>query len=316
VVGVWCLLFLLLSGVAALADGGALCVVVGNDVQVSGERILLGRIAEISGGSETLRQDVANIDLGPAPRPGQTRRITGNSISVALGKTAGAGVLATVPGQVQVRGAFQQISEASLEEAFKQYVMNAAGKDEVSISRIDIRGIKPLPLGRVALTPSSAGRDEIKGKTSLRMSVSVDGEDYGQVSVSGWVDRYAQVVCAARSVSRNTILSAEDLLLERINIAKAPDRLVYDPAEAVGKRVRSSLQTGKYLQEHKLFEVPLVEKGDRVKLLVSAGPVNISTLGVAKTDGGAGDQIRVENLSSEKTVIGRVVDNSTVEVLF
>jgi flagella basal body P-ring formation protein FlgA len=316
VVGVWCLLFLLLSGVAALADGGALCVVVGNDVQVSGERILLGRIAEISGGSETLRQDVANIDLGPAPRPGQTRRITGNSISVALGKTAGAGVLATVPGQVQVRGAFQQISEASLEEAFKQYVMNAAGKDEVTISRIDIRGIKPLPLGRIALTPSSAGRDDIKGKTSLRMAVSVDGEDYGQVSVSGWVDRYAQVVCAARSVSRNTILSAEDLCLERINIAKAPDRLVYDPAEAVGKRVRSSLQTGKYLQEHKLFEVPLVEKGDRVKLLVSAGPVNISTLGVAKTDGGAGDQIRVENLSSEKTVIGRVVDNSTVEVLF
>jgi flagella basal body P-ring formation protein FlgA len=304
------------GGPVAFADGGVLQVVVKNDVQVTGERILLGQISEISGGSGALRQAVFGIDLGPAPRPGQARRITGNSVAVQLSNIAGAGVKATIPGQVQVRGAFQQISEASLEAAFRQYVMNGVGEDEVDIRRIAIRGVKPLPPGKISLTPSDAGRDEIKGKTSLRIAVTVDGEDCGQVTVSGWVDRYARVVCAARSIPRHTVLSAEDLCFERINIARAPDRLIFDTAEAVGKRVRSTVQTGKYLQQHKLFEVPLVEKGDRVKLLVSAGPVNISTLGVAKTDGGAGDQIRVENLSSEKMVMGRVVDNSTVEVLF
>lgn len=301
---------------AAAREDVALRVVVQNNVQVSGERILLGQISKITGGSETLREAIAGIDLGPGPRPGQERRITGNSISVALTNIAGAGIQATVPGQVQVIGASQRISEASLEEAFKRYVKNAAGEDEVALSGIEVRGVKPLPLGKIALTPLKTGREEIKGKTSLRLAVAVDGEDYGQVTVSGWVDRYAQVVCAARSVSRNTILTAEDLCFQRINIAKAPDRLVFDTAEAVGKRVRSSLQAGKCLQQHKLFEVPLVERGDRVKLLVSAGPVNVSTLGVAKADGGAGDQIRVENLSSRKTVIGRVVDDTTVEVLF
>jgi flagella basal body P-ring formation protein FlgA len=301
---------------AAFADGDVLQVVVNNDAQVSGERILLGEISEIAGGDGRLRQAVSEIDLGPAPRPGQARRITGNSVQVALSNIAGAGVKATVPGQVQVLGSFQQISEDSLEAAFRRYIMDGAGADEVAISRIAIRGIKPLPPGKISLTPSEADSDEIKGKTSLRIAVKVDGEDCGRVTVSGWVDRYARVVCTARSVPRNTVLSAEDLCFERINIAKAPDRLIFDTAEAVGKRVRSTLRAGKYLQQHKLFEVPLVEKGDRVKLLVSAGPVNISTLGVAKTDGGAGDQIRVENLSSEKTVIGRVVDNSTVEVLF
>lgn len=307
---------LVAGGSAAVQEDGALRVVVQNNVQVSGERILLGRISKISGGSEFLRQAIAGIDLGPAPRPGQARRITGKSISVALANLAGAGIQAAIPGQVQVRGASQRVSEVSLEEAFKRYVINAAGGDEVAFSGIDIRGVKPLPLGKVTLTPVKTGRGEIKGKTSLRLKVAVAGEDCGQVTVSGWVDRYTRVVCAARSVSRNTILTAKDLCLQRINIAKAPDRLVFDTAEAVGKRVRSSLQAGKYLQQHKLFEVPLIERGDRVKLLVSAGPVNVSTLGVAKADGGAGDQIRVENLSSQKTVIGRVVDGTTVEVLF
>jgi flagella basal body P-ring formation protein FlgA len=311
------LLFSVATGDAAVVqEDGMLRVVVQNDVQVSGERISLGQISKITGGSETLRKVIADIDLGPSPRPGQTRRISGNSISVALANIAGPGIQAAVPGQVQVMGAYQRISEASLEEAFKRYVKNAAGEDEVALSGIDVRGVKPLPLGKIALTPLKAAREEIKGKTSLRLAVAVDGEACGQVTVSGWVDRYARVVCAARSVPRNTILTAEDLCLQRINIANAPERLVFDTAEAVGKRVRSSLQAGKCLQQHKLFEVPLVERGDRVKLLVSAGPVNVSTLGVAKADGGAGDQIRVENLSSRKTVIGRVVNDSTVEVLF
>jgi len=312
-----CLVLLIfVAGVALGADDGSLRIVVQDDSQVSGDRIELGQISTISGGSDSLRQAVAGIDLGPAPRPGQARRISGSSISVALANTAGKEARAAIPEQVQIRGAFQRIAEASLEEAFKRFVLNAVGGDEVVFGRIDVRGAKPLPLGKITLTPSKSGSGEIKGKTSLRLAVAVAGEDCGQVTVSGWVDRYAQVVCAARSVPRNTILSAEDLCLERINIAKAPDRLVYDTAEAVGKRVRSSLQAGKYLQQHRLFDVPLIEKGDRVKLLVSTGPVYISTLGIAKADGGAGDQIRVENLSSQKTVIGRVVDDTTVEVLF
>lgn len=310
------LLLFLFVGTTAEADGGTLCVVVQNGVQVSGERIRLGQISKVSGDSEELRQAIADIDLGPGPRPGQERKISGNSISVALANVAGAGVQATIPGQVRVKGAFQSISEASLEEAFKRYVISAVGGDEVAFTGIDVRGVKPLPLGKVVLTPSKTGSGKIKGKTSLRLAVAVDGEKCGQVTVSGWVDRYAQVVCAARAVPRNTVLSSEDLCLKRINIAKAPDRLVFDMARAAGKRVRSSLQAGKYLQEHKLSVVPLIERGDRVKLMVSAGPVNVSTFGIAKADGGAGDQIRVKNLSSKKTVVGRVVDDATVEVLF
>jgi flagella basal body P-ring formation protein FlgA len=199
---------------------------------------------------------------------------------------------------------------------FKQYVKSAVGEDEVVFSRMDVRGLKPLPVGKIVVTPSGNRKGDIKGKTKLRLAVSVDGEACGQVTVSGWVDRYARVVFAVREIPRDTVLSADDLCLKRTNIAKAPDRLVYDIAEAVGKRARSKLQAGKYLQPHKLSEIPLIEKGDRVKLLLSAGPVSISTLGKAKADGSAGDRIRVENLSSEKTVVGRVLDASTVEVLF
>ena len=303
----------------AVAEGnGSLRIVVDSEAQVAGERILLGQASTITGGSEAVRRTLSQIDLGPAPRPGQERRITGSSISVAIANAgvAGEGVLKTIPERMLVKGTCQNISEASLEAVFKKYVTSAVGGDEVAFSRMDVRGLKPLPMGKITLTPLTSRMGEIKGKTTLRLTVTVDGENCGQVTVSGWVDRYAHVVCAARPLSRNTILSSEDLCIERINLAKAADRLIFDIAEAVGKRVRSSLTAGKYIQQHKLMVVPLVEKGARVKLMVSAGPVSISTLGVAKADGGAGDQIRVENLSSQKTVVGKVLDASTVEVLF
>ena len=46
------------------------------------------------------------------------------------------------------------------------------------------------------------------------------------------------------------------------------------------------------------------------------GGLRVSTMGIAKADGLRGEQIRVENVTSEKTVVGRVVNGSTVEVLF
>ncbi len=304
------------SAAGGLQD--SLRIVVSQITQVSGERILMGQVAKISGGDETLRQEIAGIDLGPAPRAGQERPVSGNAIAVALAdnKKLPEGSKTVIPDTVVVKGAYQELSEASLEGAFKRYVKKAAGGDEVAFSRMDVRGIKPLPVGNVSLTPVGGMRGKVKGNTTLRLAVAVNGESCGQVTVSGWVDRYAQVVFTARPIDRDTILSKDDLCLKRINIAKAPDQLVFHIADAVGKRVRSSFQAGKCLQQHKLFEVPLVEKGDRVKLLVDAGPVKISTLGIAKTDGGAGDQIRVENVSSRKMVVGRVVDASTVEVLF
>jgi len=61
---------------------------------------------------------------------------------------------------------------------------------------------------------------------------------------------------------------------------------------------------------------PVIHKGDKVKLVAKSGNIKIVTFGIAKSAGGTGDQIRIENMTSKKTIVGRVKDASTVEVIF
>lgn len=301
----------------AYEDAGV-CIAVSSEAQVSKGRILLGQVAEISVASQPLREKIEAVDLGAAPRPGKERRVPGRLVASTLNSCEWlpAGSRISIPDWIVVKGAFQVISEASLEGVFRTYIDRRTGEDETAVSNIKVRGLKPLPPGDIELTPLGHGGDFIKGNVTLRIVVTVDGKDRGQVSITGWVDRYVLTVCSTRSMQRGAVLAAEDVSLKRINVAKAPDRIIFDPSQVVGKQLRSRVRAGECLKEHMLREAPLVEKGDPVKIVASAGKLSVSTMGVAKADGVKGDRIRVENIVSEKTVVGRVLDRGVVEVLF
>jgi len=325
----WCLAFFCLlllfttnntlaENSESVSEDAGVSITVLSEAQVSGERILLGQVAEISGATQAFRNKIMALDLGAAPQPGKERRVPGRTIASTLGSCEWfpTDARTTIPDWVIVKGASQTISEASLEEVFKTYIDHQTGGDETLVSRVNVRGLKPLPPGEIVLMPLGHGGDYIKGNITLRLGVTVAGEDQGQVSISGWVDRYVQAVCATHSVQRGGVLTTGDIYLKRINVSKAPNRIVFDPNRVVGKQLKSRVRTGECFKEHMLKEPPLVEKGDRVKIVARSDRLSVTTMGIAKADGARGEQVRVENAVSEKTVVGRVLDRGIVEVLF
>jgi flagella basal body P-ring formation protein FlgA len=112
------------------------------------------------------------------------------------------------------------------------------------------------------------------------------------------------------------VLTTGDVCLKRVNVSKAPDRIIFDLNQVVGKQLRTRIRAGECFRAHMLREPPLIEKGDRVKIIARSDSLRVSTMGIAKADGARGDQIRVENAVSEKTVVGRVMAVGVVEVLF
>ncbi len=319
-----CLLMLIfVTGTTAenlqgVSENAGVCIVVLGKAQVAGEQILLGQVAEISGANHMLREKISALDIGSAPRPGKERRVPGRLVESTLKSCEWlpADTRTTVPDWIIVKRAFQTISETSLEGVFKAYIVRKTAGDETVVSNVKVRGVEPLPLGDIALTPLGHGGDYIKGKVTLRLAVTVAGEDQGQVSISGWVDRYIQAVCATRFIRRDAVLTPGDVGLKRINVSKAPNRIVFNPNQAVGKQLRSRVRAGECLRAHMLKDPPLIEKGDRVKIVAQSGGLSVSTMGIAKADGAMGDQIRVENVVSEKTVVGRIMAEGVVEVLF
>ena len=144
----------------------------------------------------------------------------------------------------------------------------------------------------------------------------MDNKETEKIILSAWIDQYQNVVCADRYLPRNSILNAADLRFERINISKAPRNLITHLNHSVGKRLKQSVKAGQYLRLNMLAVPPVIQKGDRVKILVENGSLKIETVGIAKTSGGIGEQIKVENISSKKTVVGRIRDATAVEILF
>ena len=101
-----------------------------------------------------------------------------------------------------------------------------------------------------------------------------------------------------------------------MNVSKSPANLVMDLQAAIGKQLKRNIKPGEIIRHNMISVPPLIRKGDKVKLIAQNGSLRIVTLGIAKSSGGAGDQIRIENITSKKIVVGRVKTYSTVEVIF
>jgi flagella basal body P-ring formation protein FlgA len=85
---------------------------------------------------------------------------------------------------------------------------------------------------------------------------------------------------------------------------------------AVGKQLVRSVPAGALVRAGLLTQVPVVSRGAQVVLVAAQRGLRITTPGIVKEDGDAGEIVRVVNSVSGKVVNGRVVDAKTVEVMF
>lgn len=86
------------------------------------------------------------------------------------------------------------------------------------------------------------------------------------------------------------------------------------PADVRGMKVTREVAPGQILLPHMLEPVALVKRGDQVAIAVRVGGLQVSTLGVAASDGRLGQAITVTNSDSGKAIVARVVGRGAVEV--
>lgn len=120
----------------------------------------------------------------------------------------------------------------------------------------------------------------------------------------------ADTVVPTRTIRAQQIIVPEDLALRPGDLPGA----VQTPEEAVGKEARVTLYPNRPLRPADFGPPALVDRNQIVPLFYAAGPLQIQTEGRALSRGGAGDVIRVMNLSSRTTVTGHVTPEGTVVV--
>jgi len=122
------------------------------------------------------------------------------------------------------------------------------------------------------------------------------------------------VVALSRSVSRNDMIGANDLVMVAVSERNALGAF-FDPADVIGRRVKIGVGADQPLMAHHLHPDYLVEEGDEVLITGSAGGISVDMIGYALDNGQIGEWIGVENASSGKTVRGKVTGEKKVRVI-
>ncbi|WP_424928986.1 flagellar basal body P-ring formation chaperone FlgA [Amaricoccus tamworthensis] len=121
----------------------------------------------------------------------------------------------------------------------------------------------------------------------------------------------AEAVVPIRAIRAQHMVTADDLQVVDQNVPGA----VTDPAELIGKEARITLYPGRPILKGQVGAPALVERNQTVRMTFSHGPLTISADGRVLDRGGAGESVRVMNLSSRQIVSGTVGADGSVTVV-
>lgn len=195
-------------------------------------------------------------------------------------------------------------------EFLTQLHREVAGKVRVEVGEPDSR----LRLARcgTALEAFTAPGGRSIGNTTV--GVRCSGPQAWSLYLSATVQVQTQVLVAARALPGGALLAAGDLKLAERDLTNLPAGYFSSPAQAVGKRLRYSIATGAALNPAMLSSPKLVRRGDQVTLVAGTPDFEVRANGMALTDGGAGEVVRVRNSLSKKEIEGVVTSTGIVQV--
>lgn len=141
---------------------------------------------------------------------------------------------------------------------------------------------------------------------STTVEVSCPGAGGWRLFVPVKVRREQTVLVLARGIAAGETLAAADMTTAQRDAARIAGAVLADPAAAVGRVARRTLQAGSLLSASDLVAQRLVRRGDSVALVSRRGSVEVRVAGKALGDAGENERLSVENLTSRKIVQGTV----------
>ncbi|MCS6860473.1 MAG: flagellar basal body P-ring formation chaperone FlgA [Abditibacteriales bacterium] len=286
--------------------------------EVQGRTIRLGDVARIATEDKELADRLSALEIQTAPLPGQTLTVDPNFIRTRLrqARIDLSQIQLTVPPKILVVSRATIVPRTMIIEEAKRLILSQpmwAGKD-VTIDDPPFVDDVVVPPGQVELKAQRIGAGNSLSSSLVAVSVCVDGRTVRTLNLFLKIHVYADVVVAARTLSRREVIAESDVQTERRDLSSLPPDVCLDAKDVIGKRLTRVAVKGQALNRAMLEIAPDVTAGSRVIVRASIGQVKITLLAEAREDGWIGKTILVRNVDSNKTFRATVVDVGVVEV--
>jgi len=204
----------------------------------------------------------------------------------------------------------------SIHEAIREYIESHMPWTQGSV-RVDFISREPdLSANKKETTfrIEPAGNADFIGDTAFLVRISIGGTLVRTEPVRTRIEVLRDVVVAARTIRSGAVLTELDIRLAKKWVSRnMPDALSF-PQEAIGKRIIQPARPGMELSARMLKDVPLVRKGQMVRVLFDNGSMRITMFAMPEEDGTAGNMVRIRNMTSNKVIYARVLGDSLVGV--
>jgi flagellar basal body P-ring formation protein FlgA len=128
------------------------------------------------------------------------------------------------------------------------------------------------------------------------------------------LDIIAPVVITSRALPRENIFKDSDLDYQSLPLGTLSQGYFLHIKDLHGQQVKRPLAARTQLTRHHVIPAIMVRRGDAVAITVEKGSLSVRMMGEALSDGRAGEQIRVINNQSQRTITARVVEPGIVKV--
>ena len=297
----------------AVAQNNQVVITLPPAVEVEGEELYLGQLADVKA-NPALREQVDRVYLGRAPRFGETQWLYRTNVIYALDRSELAGFyMLEMPTKVKITRASQRLMPEMIRMAVESYIRDHASPYwtawEVELSHLQERSI---PKGKIEYRFAEKNLQVKPGLLTFRIGVAVNGDDFTTIPVTVRLTIKAPVYVTTSKLNRYADLTADSFCREARELTTGDEWLAELPA---GKyRAIRELPAGKVLTGRDLQEKPLVAKGDKLRLILQSGSIQVELSVQAEEDGRLGDRITVTNLSSNRRLTATVLGPGLVEV--
>jgi len=160
----------------------------------------------------------------------------------------------------------------------------------------------------------------IRGKKVLRERIPVSLEIFDEnnkyirrISLAASIKEKVTAAAALTDLAPGSIINAECIMMSEIEI---PFGFFYfsNPEQLKDLKIKRPVNKGEIFTEKNTIVIPVIKRGDKVKIKTIIGSVTVESEGTARADGGKDQIIRVYNEVTKKTLLCKVVEPGLVSV--
>ncbi|MEX0603202.1 MAG: flagellar basal body P-ring formation chaperone FlgA [Marinobacter sp.] len=210
-------------------------------------------------------------------------------------------------------GTSSQVLEAAT-QFLDQFVERQASngyKITYELGNLDSR----LTLANCIAGPTVAFSGDPWRSTHPRLEISCEGERPWRIFLSSALKITGEAFVAARPLGRGDRLREEMISRSEVVINSIRRGAIKKLEDLIGMEISRPINAGTVFTPDLVSAPDAVSRGDHVIIIARSGNFSVQSRGKALGNGRIGEQVRIENLSSSRTLRARIIGPGRVEVV-